>query len=244
MFSYFYLPESKRWSDLNENPAVEISEDSNHTTGQFEFFNQLFRSKMYLKRLFFSFFIWTAAGVIYYGFAMNLGSLSGSIYINSSINGVIEIFGSVVFPLVFMNSLGRINTLLVVLGAMMLMAICGLMITNPQLINVVRWTGALAVAHYMSWCIHTHQSVSQQCSEVNSWQFLTVYPKYRCVSLPFWDCCISIIVRITGWLIYQLLVRRWLRVCFCQKQKPFILIVKRIVESRRVWLIFDVFEIK
>ena len=113
-------------------------------TKKFELFNELFKSKMYVKRVFFSTLIWTAAGVIYYGFAMNLGSLSGSIYINSSINGFIEIFGYVVLPVIFMNWFGRINTMLSILGIMMVMAIGGLVITHPIIINLVRWTGALA----------------------------------------------------------------------------------------------------
>ena len=115
----------------------------------------MFRSKMYMKRIICSFFLWTTASVIYYAFVMNLGSLSGSIYLNSAINGPIEIVGYAVLPVILLNCFGRIKTMLSILGTMMLLAICGLVITNPVLIKIVRWSGALADCGLFS-LIYTH----------------------------------------------------------------------------------------
>merc|ERR1712178_238148 len=46
----------------------------------------LFKSKMLMKRALLSIFLWSTANIVYYGFIMNLNSLTGSIYLNASFN--------------------------------------------------------------------------------------------------------------------------------------------------------------
>ena len=138
LFNRFYLPESKLWAE-GQNSYSKKSEKE-PTPGIMD----VFKSKMYTKRVFFSVFVWIAANIIYYGFAMNLNSLHGSIYLNTSINGMIEITGYVVIPMLFMNRLGRINTMLTILSIMLAMALGGMIVKTVFLTSLLRWIGALA----------------------------------------------------------------------------------------------------
>ena len=134
----FLLPESTRWSKVEKK----------HDEKALDSIKQLFRSKMFVKRLVLSVPLWSAANVIYYGFALNLGTLSGSIYMNTTINGFIEIIGYTIIPVLFLNKLGRIKTLMIILSLMIICALAGLILDNWFLdhkttIKAVRYLGAL-----------------------------------------------------------------------------------------------------
>ena len=78
---------------------------------------------------------------------MNLASLSGSIYINATLNCLIEIIGYVVIPCLFINRFGRIKTMFLILTIMLVCTTSGLLVNyfkfGPD--GIIRWIGALGV---------------------------------------------------------------------------------------------------
>ena len=171
IFLYFFLPESSRWLVLNKPDKIAENEEKmmfyrseEENEKQEKFLKELveinttkvekksnlmdlFKSKMLMKRALLSIFLWSTANIVYYGFIMNLNSLTGSIYLNASFNCIIEIFGYVVIPTLFINRLGRIKCLLIILSVMMSCTVSGLLfnVLNLGSDTIIRWMGALGV---------------------------------------------------------------------------------------------------
>ena len=66
----------------------------------------LFRTKQIRIMIIKSMFIWFVNGSVYYGIAFNADALAGSVFLNNTINGAVEIV-SYIFLILFMERLGR-----------------------------------------------------------------------------------------------------------------------------------------
>ena len=60
-------------------------------------------------------YIFCVTSMVYYGLSLNVGSLSGSIYMNTFISGIVE-FPSHAFAQVCVDILGRQKTLFLLMG--------------------------------------------------------------------------------------------------------------------------------
>ena len=127
IFIHWLLPESPRWlltqnrykeaSDIiqhmatinnkifSEDLKIILTENPNEDTGKVK---DLF-SYTYLRKVTISFFmIWFVTALSYYGVSINLGELTGSIYMNILIAGVVEVLADITtVPMVNHKKIGR-----------------------------------------------------------------------------------------------------------------------------------------
>ena len=128
----FFIPESQQWLDSVENEEKTKISD-------------LFSSRLYLKRIFLCLICWSVTNVVYFGFSMNVASLSGNVYLNMIMSGVVDFFGYSAIPLIFAGY-GRIKTQLSTLFMLLCIPSFAALFIPTQyqtLLSILRWTGKL-----------------------------------------------------------------------------------------------------
>jgi len=132
-FVMFFIPESPRWlfsvgktkqakvvtrrfarvngTEIDEETLWIEAERGEEMKGEEEEQVQaslldLFRTRPMRVMTFKSMFNWFVNNAIYYGISLNVNALEGSIFVNNTINGVVEVAGYI-FLIVFMERIGR-----------------------------------------------------------------------------------------------------------------------------------------
>ena len=115
----------------------------------------LIGSKFLMTRVFMASLLWSTTNITYYGFNLNIDSMTGNLYKNMLKNGIMEIVSSFV-PIFVLTKYGRIHSQLTWLSLIAISSSFGLFLEDPTCITLMRWAGKFgAAAMFAHIYVHT-----------------------------------------------------------------------------------------